>query len=209
MPGGQTLKMAVLGTTGSGKTTLVIECIGQYDRVLILDTMGEYDEIPNCIVREGSQACIETLLELEYKPNWVLCCLTLTEQEGLDILGVAFDVENILIVVDESSVYTSPNFLPDEFARLIRYGRKRNIDLIFIARRPAEIHRELTAQANVLVTFQQFEPIDIRYLRTRMGDKAERAPNLKPFHILVHGDMKQAPLAVLRRMGPENDVDST
>jgi Fe-S cluster assembly ATPase SufC len=58
MPGKQTLKATILGVTGSGKTTLALEIIGQYDRVLIMDSMGEYDTIKDAIVCEGADECI-------------------------------------------------------------------------------------------------------------------------------------------------------
>jgi hypothetical protein len=64
----------------------------------------------------------------------------------------------------------------------------------------SEINRELTAQSNVLITFIQYEPLDIQYLRARMGKKAELARTLPKYQILVHGDMEQVPLAVLKRM---------
>jgi len=210
MPGGQTLKVAILGTTGSGKSTLAAEIIQERDRVLVLDTMGDYDELPGAIVCEGAEECISQLLDLQYKKHWILVCLTLEIQEGLDILAVGFDIPDITIVVDECSMYCNPHFLPEEFARLIRYSRKRNIDLIFLARRPSEVHREVTAQANLLVTFIQYEPIDIVYLRSRMGPKAERAKSLKQYAILVHSDKyimeNRVPLAILKRMEEEKDL---
>jgi len=207
MPGGQTMKCTILGVTGSGKSTLAYEIITELDRVLILDSMGDYEEIPGAIIVEGGDNCINKLLELQHQKRWRLVCLTLTEQEGLDILAVGFDVPDITIVVDESSLYCNPHYLPDEIARLVRYSRKRNIDLIFLARRPSEIHRELTAQSNLLVTFIQHEPIDIRYLTARMGkEKAEKAMHLGKYEILVHGDYDEIPLAILKRMKEGDSV---
>jgi len=206
MPGGQTMKLTILGVTGSGKSTLAYEVIEELDRVLILDSMGDYEDIPGAIVLEGAEACISKLLELQNKKNWKLVCLTLHEQETLDILAVGFDVPGITIVVDECSLFCNPNYLPDEMARLVRYSRKRDIDLIFLARRPSEIHRELTAQSNLLVTFIQHEPIDIKYLRARMGDKAEKAKSLQKYAIIVHGEYEEIPLAILKRMGKHDTI---
>jgi DNA helicase HerA-like ATPase len=200
MSGGQTLFLTILGMTGSGKSTLTREIIREYDRVLILDSMGEYDDIPNAIVREGANDCVNALLSLKDKPRWILDCLTLHDQEAFDILAVAFEIPNILIVIEEASLYCDPHTLPDEIARLIRYGRKRGIHIIFIARRPSEINRELTAQSKLIVTFRQTEPIDIQYLKARMGAEAESVPHLKDWKVAVAGDRSLAPLAVLARI---------
>ena len=206
MPGGQTLKAVILGITGSGKSTLMQEIIDSTDRIVVLDSMGDYTETKGAIVCEGANDCINKLLELQDTQHWKLICITLEEQEALDILAVAFDVENISIAVDESSLYCTPTYLPKEFKQLIRYGRKRGIHLFFIARRPSEIHRELTAQSNLLVTFIQYEPLDIKYLQARMGKKAELAKTLPKYEILVHGDMELAPLAVLKRVDSKKQL---
>lgn len=200
MPGGQNLILTILGMKGSGKSTLAMEIIRQYPRVLIMDAMGEYDELRGAIVREGPEECIDAILAHQHDRRFLIDCMTLHEQDALDILAVAFEVRDQLIVLEEASLYCDPHSLPDEIARIVRYGRKRQIDLLVIARRPSEVNRELTAQSDVIVTFRQTEPLDIQYLRARMGPEAERARNLPPFRVLVAGDRSRAPLAVLERI---------
>lgn len=201
MPGGQNQIITIMGQKGSGKTTLAMEIIESRPRVLVIDPSGEYEEMKGAIVVMGAEDAANSLNELQEKPRFLLVASDLLDDdETMDLLAVAFTIPNILIVIDECSLYCDPHSLPEDIARLIRYGRKKEIDLIFIARRPSEIHRELTAQSDLVVTFRQMEPIDITYLRARAGKEAEEVQRLPQWKVFIIGDKKKAPLPVLERL---------
>lgn len=205
MPGGQNLIVTILGMKGSGKSTLLRELIAERQRVLVIDSMGEHDDMPGALVREGAEACIDAMLARKGDRRYLIDCLLEEDEDGesreaMDVLAVAFEIPNQMIVIEETSFYTSPSFIPPEISNLIRYGRKRQLDLVFVARRPSEINRELTAQSDLLVTFRQTEPIDLQYLRARMGPQGDEAANLPEYHVLVAGDRSRVPLPILARM---------
>lgn len=205
---GQNLILTILGMKGSGKSTLTREVILENPRVLILDAMGEYDDLQGVRVYQNGEEGARALVASKDSPRFLIDVLTLHGEETLAVLAVAFEVPNLLIVLEEASLYTDPHTLPDEIARIVRYGRKREISLVVVARRPSEIHRELTAQSDLLVTFRQSEPIDLQYLRARMGPVGDRAASLPPYRVLVSGDLSKAPLAVLaRRTSDQNQLD--
>lgn len=197
---GENLILTILGMKGSGKSTLAGEIIKEYPRVLILDAYGEYTEYPKVKVTEGGPNTVTELLFVRYDKKFTVVAMIVSREEALNVLAVAFEIPDLLIVLEEASLYTSPHELPNEIATILRYGRKRQISMIVIARRPSEISRELTAQSDLLVTFRQTEPRDIEYLRARMGEDADNAPTLPDYKVLVAGDRSKAPLAVLSRL---------
>jgi len=197
----------IVGRKGSGKSTLVAEIMASEPRVICIDSMAEYDRLPGgrrMEVLEGTDACLDAIVEAdERRSSFRLACRTLDVDENLDLLGVAYHCPGTMIVVEESSLYCSPQSFPREIAQLIRYGRHKQLDLVFVARRPAELHRDLTANADVLVTFQQQEPRDLEYLRAFYGDDVEDLPTLPPYHVRVFGDLSRASSPVLERIATQ------
>lgn len=199
---GENVIITILGKKGSGKSTLAEEIIREYPRVLIMDSMGEYSHMKGVEEFWDASEAADRLIELKDEKRFLIDAMIIDDVDAMSLLAVAFEIPDILIVLEEASLYTSPHELPDEIAKILRYGRKRGVSMIVIARRPSEISRELTAQSDVLITFRQEEPRDVEYLRARLGDAdAERAQHLAQYHVVIGGDRSLAPLAALSREG--------
>lgn len=204
--------MVVIGRKGSGKSTLLSEVIAERPRVVVIDSMAEYGEpdkpVPGLEIC-WDEECVERIAAASHRRAFRISARTLSVDEGLELIDLSYalaaDVERLLLVIEETSLYVSTTRLPDEIAQLVRYGRHRELDLIFVARRPSELHRDLTANADLLVTFQTQEPRDLDYLRSFYGDEALTLPALPPYQIRVFGDLSKAPLPVLHRLAAQND----
>lgn len=198
--------LVVLGRKGSGKSTLVREIIREKmverRRVLIIDGMGEYGG-EGIEVVHGVDDALDRIEKIDDHDRFAYAFRTMRSEDDLDLIGVAYEVPNQLLVIEEASRYCSATQLPDEIGQLVRYGRHREIDMIFIARRPSELHRDVTANADVVVTFQQHEPRDVLYLRSIFGERAERAKLLPRFKVMVFGDPKKVPLSVFEAVEPD------
>lgn len=94
---------------------------------------------------------------------------------------IAYEVGSLCLVAEEISWAISPAKMPPEIEILIRYGRHRDVELLGISRRPAEVNRDLTANANELYIFRTHEPRDLKYFRDVIGSVADTLPNLPPF----------------------------
>lgn len=195
---------AVIGRKGSGKSTITREMIAERDRVVVVDTLAEYGSDCGCEVVDGYDACLDALADSERRRKFKLALRCLDVDENLDLIGVCYEIPNHLVVIEEASMFASPSSLPPEIAQLIRYGRHRSIDQIYIARRPAELHRDVTANADLLITFQTQEPRDLLYLRGFYGDEALELSRLPLYEIKVFGDMSKAPRSVLYRLAEQN-----
>lgn len=196
----QNLVLVVLGRKGSGKSTLVREVIREFDRVVILDYIGEYGAEVNARVIEGFEACVHELVENAKRPRFRLSLRVVDTDEALRVLSVAYELPRTLLVVEEASVYCTPQSLPVEVARFVRFGRHREISQVYVAQRPSMLHRDITSQADVIVSFRQHEQRDVDYLRGIMGEEAERVRTLGDYAIVAGVNLEKAPLAVLARL---------
>jgi hypothetical protein len=77
--------------------------------------------------------------------------------------------QDLLVIVDETDQFCSPSYAPKELKHLLRRGRHKSIDAIFVARAPAEIHRDITRQADIEVYFSISEKIDLDWVCKRVG----------------------------------------
>ena len=201
------LIICVFGRKGSGKTTLVREIIKENPRVFVIDSLAEYDA--GFQVVHGKRACIEAMRDAgraredlfdlkEERGPFRLSLRVLDVEDNLELIDYAYEFPGTMLVVEETSLYTKSHFLPTEISRLVRYGRHREIDQIYVARRPSEVSRDLTAQADLIVSFQQQEPRDVKYLRDVAGEEAEQVRNLPKYKTMVFGDLSKMPIAVMR-----------
>lgn len=187
-----------------GKTTLAEELISNESRVVVLDTMGGYGKKAEVVW--GRDECIRRLLDASRERRFRIACRVIEQDDMLDILDMAWELEDYLLVIEETSlVCGTPPYLNRQLGVLVRYGRHRRISQIYIARRPTEIPRDLTAQSDLIVTFHQKEPRDLQYLQACGFNPAEvvQLRNDLPGRgtvAVVGGDQGVIPLPILKRM---------
>lgn len=191
--------LVIFGRKGSGKTELTRKIIKEHPRVFAIDTLAEYGHKGSergFRVCEGKQACMDAMLSVKDHRAYKLALRCIPLEDNLALLDLCYEFPRSLVVVEETSLYARPTYLPDEIAKLVRYGRHRQIDQIYIARRPSEVHRDLTAQADLVISFEQREPRDVKYLRDVAGEEAEQVQNLPRYKVLAFGDYEKMPIAV-------------
>ena len=200
----QNLIVTVLGRKASGKSTLVSKIIADAPRLIVIDTVGEYGQAQKIVPIHGIIECCDALAACEKRATFRISCRADETEDLLDLLNICYELPNILLVVEETSFFCSPAFLPPEISKLVRYGRHREISQVYVSRRASEIHREITAQSDLIVSFEQREPRDIEYLAITSGQSPralvaafQRLPRYRCF---VWGDVERAPLAVIECM---------
>lgn len=196
--------IAIVAPKGGGKSTLTWEIVQEHPRVTIFDAMGEHGNKPTqkCEVA-WEEDCLPLMHEKAKLPldeRFRISLRMAEDEEALQLFEMAWEMPNTLLVVEEGSRFCSPSKLPREVAKVIRFGRHRNISQLWITRRPAELHRDITANADLIVAFRCHEGRDIEYMTKILGDKAEQLRHLPKFKVMVHGDLKRAPLAVVARL---------
>ena len=98
--------------------------------------------------------------------------------------GAAFALGHNLLVLEETSTIfeKGQRNLEAWLRRLIFLGRHRQCSILCIAQRFMSVPIDIRSQANRVISFNQHEPEDIRYLTETFGKElVERIPSLERF----------------------------
>ena len=170
-----------MGKKGSGKTELAKYLSSEHERLIVWDFLGQFEcnDIANHTkIIEKALANSVFNISIRLPDHYFPDICTLVKQKG-----------NCLFVVDEIDMISSPTSIPKELDYLIRYGRHHSVDLITTARRPAEMHRNLTANADDIYVYHTHEPRDLSYL-SRFLD-IEVIGGLKQYEYLHYNTLTQ------------------
>ncbi|MBC8520977.1 MAG: AAA family ATPase [Methanomicrobia archaeon] len=148
----------IAGMRGSGKTTLAREILRQIkgDKI-VYDPMHEYNKKISFRPKSDSLKSFDGFLKWAWKRG------------------------NIFICIDEAERYFPLKKTMLQYAfKTVNTGRHRNIGLLVITRRIAELHKTVFGLSNTIILFQMFLPNDIRYLLEFFPD-AEKLRHIPKF----------------------------
>lgn len=146
--------------------------------MLIVDPLQEYGSV--AVVVSGPEELAEYLERTSGR--WRIAYQNDHIEDDFDSLCVAaYELGDLLFVVEEADLFCSPTYISSEFYRLIVYGRHRKSAVLTVSRVPADVHRTITRQAWEIYCFTTQEPNDLDYLRRYVGaDFAEGVQQLAP-----------------------------
>jgi hypothetical protein len=181
--------LVVLGHKGSGKTQLVRRFLSAVTRSVCIDTLGEYGGVvitdPHSLAAylEANRA---KPLRVSYRD---------VGDSGIPpelIFRMLHAYRDGWLCLEEASKWGSSNTTLEDVRWFLQYGRHVGISVVLVARRPAELDRMGTAQADTVVSFRQHEPRDLDYVRQLGGPEAEaRVAGLGPMqwdYVIDHHD---------------------
>ena len=171
----QTEIITVLGQRGSGKSSWVQKALPDIPRFIIWDTLGEYNGYPESKTKQE-------LFDYVWDHNAGVLQVIYNSIDDEDfgfVCGLCENLGDLTFIVEEVDNYATPNFMPIELKRLLKYGRHFGISMIFVSRRPAEINRLITSQSQRFICFTIIEPGDVRYLTSILGPVAKVLRTLK------------------------------
>lgn len=184
--------VTVLGQRGSGKSSWVKQNLPGVGRFIVWDTMGEYASPEGKF--QGFKECedlSDVFVEVDKNQNGlfqlVYTSVKEDEQELKDleaICTIAGAVGGCLLVIEEVDTYADPHHCPLALKTLLKKGRHWDVSMMFVSRRPAEIHRLITSQSQRFILFKIIEPRDIIYLRSIIGQEADQIPSLEILHYM-------------------------
>ena len=184
MPSPNKNKIAgIIGTKGTGKSSLAETIFKRRPRAVVFDTMGEYD-YGFCVSERRA-----FLSYLRKNEDFRVCYLPL-EEEDFSFVSKAVRLKGgLLFIVEEISQYCSANATDPEFAKCIQLGRHANLDILYTGQRFADISRRITSQTDVFYFFRVSEPRDLEAISARFGneiaEKVSSLPNLSYVRIEV------------------------
>lgn len=156
----------VLGKTGSGKTQWTKRYLDNCTRYLALDYNREYaglvlpdlDALAAYLDRHGDSYFRVTYARPDDFPA---------------VCDMARIVGDLFLVLEEADRFWSTGELDPEFNELIERGRHQRVSLLSLTRFPAECHINVRRQATQIITFEQHEPADLKWLRAVGFDPEE------------------------------------
>lgn len=189
----------VVGRRGSGKSVLLRRAQRTRPRVVVLDAMhGEtFDTIApvgggaweSCTVT-NEEDYLDALRWLASESRWRLIVRPddpaqawwvfagLMPANGT-VAGYARAVGGVAVWCDEFDLVAPNNAGIHPAVRAsAQRGRHYQLHLLAATRRPAEVHRDVSSQADVLATFRQHEPNDVKFLKDVSPDLAGIARGL-------------------------------
>lgn len=174
----------VCGKRGSGKTHYVIHnIIPRHTRVIILDSLGyEYNFLGYKISKNFEQ--FKRVFNKNINKDFFRLVYIPFDDKYQDFFRLILKSYDNLIIIEESDLYCTPYNIDQSLEKLIKYGRHRGIDLCFVSRRPSEVNRLITSQANIIIVFNTTEPRDITYLKYFDKNINKKLKDLKDFEYI-------------------------
>lgn len=174
--------IVVFGQKGTGKSTFLEACLDDTRKpIKQIKDNRYYEEI----------WIVDPLMELTYLSDYAYN----DDAERFHVVKSIYEVDIVhipaLIVIDEVDQFCSPQKpLPDCLDSWVQLGRHDDISIIAASRRPAEVHRTVTSQADYLILFRLTENRDREYIKknakVEITDEIDRQlQNLQRFQYLT------------------------
>jgi hypothetical protein len=163
-------RAAVVGLSGTGKTTFAKRILAPASRVVYFDPCHDYRDVavPIRVDELARDASILRASEL---------CISV-EPAGADDRELALEVElviarcrearDLVLCLDEVGDYGAAAIKP--LSRLARNGRHDGIASVYVTQSAVEIPKVCRRQLTHVFSFLQIDPDDLEALRKRCGD---------------------------------------
>jgi len=190
--------VVILGRKGCGKTTLLRRFVSGKRRVIFFDPICQFGDgviisDPVSLIQFLQNNC-EKSYRIIYNPDpdFKVPDDLVEDRKETDYIKRHFaalceivrNLYNVYFAVDEVDLVTKAWECPNSFRSLIAHGRHSEISIVATTRRQTETARLLTSQADILISFEQHEPSDIKYLATFFGQKANELRDLPKYAYL-------------------------
>lgn len=178
----------IVGRKGSGKSCLAASLVSEADKRIILDPMFEHKG--GILVTD-----FDSLVEYTDRLRLHRYAVVFRSMEPIETdLLVALLTEGdpnmpplpgVTIFIDEIDKLCDARVISEGLKRLVNYGRHYRVSLIAASRRPRQVHRDITANADRILIGQSQEPRDLEYLAEFVGETAaEEARTFSDFEFL-------------------------
>jgi len=159
-------RIVVLGRTRCGKTVLSKMLQASYPRVVIIDVVHDYRPDGKTHFFSDFRAFGEFMVRAQHHEKFrVVFQFSIhdqnKEQTADEIFALLYEVGNILVVVDECQFFGACHYMK----QLVLVGARKNIAMLTITQRPANLSKDLVSMASDIFIGQLFETNDVKYLK--------------------------------------------
>lgn len=150
----------VCGMRGTGKSHLLRKVVRSTPKYVLWDPLQEHGSL-GVIVRTPAQLRVA----LRTHPRIVFQGFTRSKEEFEQVAACVYAWGNRFLFVDEADQVMPSRSIGPAAKELVDLGRHRNIGLLCVTRRIADLDKCPVAQANKLFIFKTTLPQDLEYLR--------------------------------------------
>lgn len=176
------------GMTGWGKSLWAKTYTAFADRLLVFDPFKSYPNVAFDNADEGFNDLLDSLDDfnflLEDHDKKAFRVGTSDPAEAHRLGAASYVLGNNILVLEElSMIFDKGQRRLDEWAsRLVFRGRHNRCSMLVIAQRFMSVPIDIRSQANRIISFNQHEPEDVKYLVETFGkDDAYDIPSLDRF----------------------------
>ncbi len=174
-------RVFITGKTQSGKTNFAKYLIRQLKNYIIYDIKHEYSGF-GIVVRnkkEFLQALSRGYSQIVIQPE------NLNKDFFNEICKIIFTkMTNMIFVVDEVHKFCTKNNIPYYLNAIVTVGASLKIGFIGISQRCANVHNDIIASSEYIISFYQFLDNDINKLKEFLGADAEKLKTIDYFYFL-------------------------
>lgn len=185
-------KFFILGRSGCGKSFLGKSIQQSFNRKIVIDSLHEYNGGDFDFVVDTYKSLIACMLAVQNQSKFSILFrfnLNLDEesqiQEFNKICEAVYNFGNVLLVVEEVHLYSSPQFLPHWLKNLTLMGRHKEVALLFTTQRAGETNKTLLAMSTHVFCGQMIDKNDQNYVASFIGKNSAdlaRLPDRTFFH---------------------------
>lgn len=145
---------------------------------------------PEIVLVLGRRGCGKTTLAIRLASGWPTARIHVHDPMGTMLAFREADTKSLdtpgnLLLLDEIDLLAGAHgYLHSWVREAVHYGRHLGISIIGCARRPANIHRDLTALATTVYLGQTTEPRDLDYCVRSWGESCLAAKYLPPYQFI-------------------------
>lgn len=152
--------------------------------MLVVDPVAQFSD---GLIFKKSETVFEYLEKFDPKTFRVICRFRDNEEfeQTEEILRLSMELKDVDVVIDEVDKICNANYVSPALFQIINFGRHDRVSLYTSARRPADVARTLTSNADEIVSYRIEEPADLDYLKKRGFDPA-KLQTLEKFDFLTN-----------------------
>lgn len=158
-------RMGIVGKSLYGKSFLAKRLLRYSPNWLFFDPTGT--------VSEGTviTGLWELKEHLEMDPKYIKITYRPEgdrEHEFDEICQLVMNLGNLLFLVDEMHEFVTPHSIPEEFSKVLHYGRHKQVKICGIVQRFIFLNLNFFSQLEILVTVKQDLPQDLDWIRKNL-----------------------------------------
>lgn len=185
-------KTLIMGRSGCGKSYLCRRLQKIWPRRVIIDSLAEYqDEKERFTTFDAITARLKKAKETNEKEFTLVFQFDPEIESGDEIfnqlLRVCYYFENILVVIEEVQVFSSPHYLPHWLKTSLLTGRHKNMALMFTSQRPGEVNKTIVSQCRHIFCGNLIDKNDLNYVSGFLNENSEKLINLKDRNFIYRG----------------------